>query len=68
MRLFTDIYLKAAVLGGYNLRKQAVKLRPLLRVLYTTGNFVNDKMKNLFVAGTECLAKPYTQNQLKSSC
>ncbi len=65
--LFTDIYLKKAVLGGCELAQQAIKLRPFLRVLYTTGNFVNDKMKSLFVAGTECLAKPYTQNQLKQS-
>jgi DNA-binding NtrC family response regulator len=65
--LFTDIYLKAAVLGGCELAQQAIKLRPELRVLYTTGNFVNDKMKDLFVEGTECLAKPYTQDQLKNS-
>jgi CheY-like chemotaxis protein len=65
--LFTDIYLKTAVLGGCELAQEAIKIRPLLRVLYTTGNFVNDNMKTLFVAGTECLAKPYTQNQLKNS-
>jgi CheY-like chemotaxis protein len=65
--LFTDIYLKTAVLGGCELAQQAIKIRPLLRVLYTTGNFVNDKMKSLFVEGTECLAKPYTQTQLKDS-
>src|SRR5580704_5359371 len=43
--LFTDIYLKAAVLGGCDLARQAIKLRPELRVLYTTGNTVTDQMK-----------------------
>ena len=45
--LFTDIYLKNAVLGGCELAHQAIELRPDLRVLYTTGNFVTDKMKAL---------------------
>jgi CheY-like chemotaxis protein len=65
--LFTDIYLKTAVLGGCELAHQAIKLRPKLRVLYTTGNFVTDKMKALFVEGTHFLRKPYTQNQLQDS-
>jgi CheY-like chemotaxis protein len=63
--LFTDIYLKHSVLGGCELAHQAIELRPKLRVLYTTGNFVTDKMKALFVEGTECLRKPYTQHQLE---
>jgi DNA-binding NtrC family response regulator len=65
--LFTDIYLKAAVLGGCDLAHQAMKLRPQLRVLYTTGNFVTDAMKALFVEGMHCLPKPYTEMQLHSS-
>jgi len=65
--LFTDIYLKAAVHGGCDLAREAIKLRPDLRVLYTTGNFVSDTMKAMFVAGAECLNKPYTQNQLQTS-
>jgi hypothetical protein len=36
-------------------------------VLYTTGNFVTDKMKALFVEGMKCLHKPYTQDQLQDS-
>jgi hypothetical protein len=63
--LFTDIYLKDSVLGGCELAHQAIALRPELRVLYTTGNFVTDKMKALFVKGTQCLCKPYTQLQLQ---
>ena len=62
--LFTDIYLKDSVVGGCDLAHLAIKLRPTLRVLYTTGNFVNDTMKALFVEGTQCLRKPYTQNEL----
>jgi CheY-like chemotaxis protein len=65
--LFTDIYLKKAVLGGYELAHQAIKLRQNLRVLYTTGNTINEKMKALFVEGAHFLQKPYTQRQLQSS-
>jgi CheY-like chemotaxis protein len=65
--LFTDIYLKTAVLGGCGLALQAIKLRPNLRVLYTTGNTVTAKMKALFVEGTHFLGKPYTQQQLQDS-
>ena len=65
--LFTDIYLKTAVRGGCELAHQAIKLRPLLRVLYTTGNIITDKMKALFVEGAHFLAKPYTPQQLQDS-
>jgi CheY-like chemotaxis protein len=65
--LFTDIYLKKAVHGGYELAQQAIKLRLNLRVLYTTGNTINDKMKALFVEGAHFLQKPYTQHQLQNS-
>ena len=65
--LFTDIYLKTAVLGGCDLAPQAIALRPKLRVLYTTGNSMSDKMKALFVEGAHFLCKPYTQNQLQDS-
>ena len=65
--LFTDIYLKTAVLGGCDLAPQAIALRPKLRVLYTTGNFITDKMKALFVEGTHCLRKPYSEVQLHDS-
>ena len=36
-------------------------------VLYTTGNFVTDKMKALFVEGNGLPAKPYTEHQLQES-
>src|ERR1035438_3709844 len=65
--LFTDIYLKTAVLGGCELAQQAIKLWPELRVLYTTGNSVTDEMKALFVDGKHFLPKPYTPNQVQHS-
>ncbi len=65
--LFTESYLKTAVLGGCKLARLAIELRPELRVLYTTGNSVTDKMKALFVGGTHFLAKPYTLIQLQGS-
>jgi DNA-binding NtrC family response regulator len=65
--LITDIYLKTAVLGGCELADQAIKLRPKLRVLYTTGNSITDKMRTLFVEGALFLAKPYTLPQLQAS-
>jgi CheY-like chemotaxis protein len=65
--LFTDIYLKTARLGGCELAHQAIEIRPKLRVLYTTGNYVTDKIRALFVKGTRCLCKPYTPNQLQHS-
>ena len=65
--LFTDIYLKTSALGGYDLARQAIALRPKLRVLYTTGNSMSDKMKALFVEGACFLRKPYAQYQLQNS-
>jgi CheY-like chemotaxis protein len=65
--LFTDIYLQASVLGGCEIAHEAIKLRPRLAVLYTTGNVVTDKMKALFVEGARFLQKPYTEHQLHES-
>ena len=62
--LFTDINLETAVLGGCELAHQAIKVRPQLRALYTTGNFVIEKMKALFVGGAHCLRKLYSECQL----
>ena len=65
--LFTDIYLKTAVVGGCELAHQAIALRPTLRVLYTTGNSINEKMKALFVEGAHFLRKPYAPHQLQTA-
>ena len=65
--LFTDIYLKNLVLGGCDLAHKAIEIRPKLRVLYTTGNSITDKMRALFVEGAHFLHKPYTEHQLQNS-
>jgi CheY-like chemotaxis protein len=65
--LFTDIYLKQAVLGGCELAREALAIRPNLRVLYTSGNLVTDQMKDMFVAGARFLSKPYSPAQLRGS-
>jgi CheY-like chemotaxis protein len=65
--LFTDIYLKKAVLGGYELAKEAIKIRLNLRVLYTTGNTLNETTRTLFVDGAHFLQKPYSRFQLQNS-
>jgi CheY-like chemotaxis protein len=65
--LFTDIYLKTAALGGYELAHRAIELWPKLRVLYTTGSAVTDKTKALFVEGAHFLPKPYTEHHLQEA-
>jgi len=65
--LFTDIYLKTRAFGGCELAYQAIELRPKLRVLYTTGNSITDKMKAQFIEGAQFLCKPYTPYQLQDS-
>ena len=65
--LFTDIRLKSIVLGGFELAHQAISLRPELRVLYTTGSSLTDKMRSLFVEGAHFMQKPYTPAQLNDS-
>ena len=65
--LFTDIRLKSNLLGGFELARQAMALRPKLRVLYTTGSSMTDKMRALFVDGAHFMQKPYTPAQLNAS-
>jgi DNA-binding NtrC family response regulator len=67
--VFTDINLAddmeaGLVHPGLELAQQALRLRPALRVLYTTEEAVTDGMKALFVKDSEFLAKPYDVNQL----
>ena len=65
--LFVDIRLGTAVLGGYDIANEAVKSRPSLRVLYTSGTQFNAEMKAFFVEGANFLQKPYTESQLQNS-
>lgn len=65
--LFVDIRLSTIVHGGYDIANQAVKSRPNLRVLYTSGTPFNAEMKAFFVEGAHFLQKPYRENQLQNS-
>lgn len=65
--VFTDVYLKAEILGGCDLVRQGLALRPGLRILYTTGNRASDALHTQFPAGTHFLPKPYTEDQLGAS-
>ena len=65
--LFTDINLKRNRFGGCDLAILATRLRPELRVLYATGNFITATMKDLFIVGAQCLTKPYTPDRLHAS-
>ncbi|MBO0716039.1 MAG: response regulator [Rhizobiales bacterium] len=65
--LFTDLDLKGDIDAGIALAQAAIKLRPQLRVLYTTGRAITDGMKARFVPGSATLAKPYTVEELRNS-
>ena len=65
--LFTDIRLKSNAFGGFELARQAITLHPELRVLYTTGSSLTDKMRALFVDGAHFMQKPYSPAQLNIS-
>ena len=65
--LFVDIILNGDTQAGLELAKRAVKLKPHLKVVYSTGLSVTDDMKALFVPGSAVLEKPYTVDQLLTS-
>ena len=65
--LFTDLRLKTAAFSGYAVADQARKLRPQLRVLYSSGSAMTDKTRALFVEGAHFLQKPYSQARLASA-
>jgi DNA-binding NtrC family response regulator len=67
--IFTDIDLAddaeaGLVHPGLELAQQARRLRPQLRVLYTTGAVITDGMQALLVEDGGFLAKPYDMDQL----
>ena len=65
--LFVDIRLNALTFGGYDVANQAIMKRPELRVLYTSGSPLTDKMTDQFVGGGQFLQKPYSSEQLEFS-
>jgi len=62
--LFVDIRLSKLAFGGYDIADQAIRLRPELRVLYTSGTPLSDDMTVRFVGGGRFIQKPYSPEQL----
>jgi CheY-like chemotaxis protein len=65
--LFTDIRLPESHLAGFELARQGRERHPLLKVLYTTGQTIDDRMEALYVGGAAMLPKPYTERALKDA-
>ena len=65
--LFVDIILNRDMHAGIELAKRAVALKPGLKVVYSTGLTLTDRMKALLVPGALVLEKPYTLDQLLMS-
>jgi len=65
--LFVDIILDRDMQAGIELAKRAVELKPGLKVVYSTGLTLTDRMKALLVPGAAILEKPYTLDQLLTS-
>ena len=65
--LFVDMRLSATALAGYEIANEAIRLRPGLRVLYTSGSLLTDDMTDRFVSGGQFLQKPYSPAQLEFS-
>jgi CheY-like chemotaxis protein len=65
--LFTDIRLPENNLAGFELARQARERHPSLKVLYTTGQTVDDQMTAYYVEGAAMLPKPYTDYALKNA-
>jgi hypothetical protein len=53
--------------AGIELAKRAVALKPGLKVVYSTGLTLTDRMKALLLPGAVILEKPYTLDQLLAS-
>lgn len=64
--LIVDIRLDALAFGGYDVANQAIELRPLLPVLYTSGSSLTQNMTERFVPGGRFLQKPYSPAQVET--
>ena len=62
--LFVDIRLHTHAHGGFEIANHAVRCRPSLAVIYTSGNPLTGQMADLFVVGGLFVRKPYTPAQL----
>jgi CheY-like chemotaxis protein len=64
--LFVDIRLDTLPYGGYEVADRAIRLRPLLPVLYTSGSLLTHDMTERFVPGGRFLRKPYSPAQVET--
>jgi DNA-binding NtrC family response regulator len=62
-----DIILNQDMQAGIELAKRAVALRPGLKVVYSTGVTLTDRIRALLVPGAVVLEKPYKLDQLLTS-
>jgi CheY-like chemotaxis protein len=62
--LFTEIAMRGDIHGGLLLAQHAVRLQPLLPVLYTTARGVTYEMRSCFVPRFGFLGKPYGAKDL----
>lgn len=62
--LFTDLDLGHSPIDGIRLALEAVRFRPGLRVIYTSGRPVTGETRELFVGGSRFIPKPYRSKQL----
>ena len=65
--LVTDINLKSATHGGYELSRRATEQRPSLRVLYTSGTARNQNHVYRAVRGSQFIQKPYREESLRNA-
>jgi CheY-like chemotaxis protein len=65
--LFTDIQLGTDFQGGLDLAREAVRLRPKIPVVYSSGRDLTDGMRALFVEHSLYLQKPYDPAQLTAA-
>jgi CheY-like chemotaxis protein len=65
--LFVDIRLGGATKGGFVVADEAVRLRPGLKVLYTSGSALTADMSRQFAPGGRFLQKPYSPEQLEAA-
>ena len=65
--LLVDIILNQDMHAGIELAKRAVALKPGLKVVYSTGLTLTDRMKALLLPGAVILENPYTLDQLLAS-
>ncbi|MCZ8043996.1 MAG: response regulator [Beijerinckiaceae bacterium] len=65
--LFVDIRLHKLAFGGYDVANQAIRIRPGLKVLYTSGSLLTNDMSDMFVGGGQFIQKPYWPAQLELS-